>query len=69
MGRTTPEGLEIPLALSRQEIAEMVGTTVETAIRVMSRWNRDRVLLTGQERFVIPDRELLKREAQVGDDE
>src|SRR5262245_2267963 len=43
MGRTTPEGLEIPLALSRQEIAEMVGTTVETAIRVMSRSNRDRV--------------------------
>jgi CRP/FNR family transcriptional regulator len=69
MGRPTGEGVEIPLTLSRQEIAEMVGTTVETAIRVMSRWNREGVLLTGEERFVIPDRERLKREAQVADEE
>lgn len=69
MGRDTPEGLEIPIALSRQEIAETVGTTVETAIRVMSRWNREGVLLTGRDRFVIPDREQLKTAAQVGEDE
>ena len=69
MGRDTSEGLEIPLALSRQEIAETVGTTVETAIRVMSRWNREGVLLTGRERFVIPDREKLKSAAQVGEEE
>jgi CRP-like cAMP-binding protein len=69
MGRRSPEGLEIPLALSRLEIAEMVGTTVETAIRVMSRWNREGVLLTGRDRFVIPDPERLKREAQVADEE
>src|SRR5262245_6647415 len=31
MGRATAEGTEIPLALSRQEIAESVGTTVESA--------------------------------------
>jgi hypothetical protein len=35
----------------------------------MSRWNRESVLLTGRERFVIPDREKLKSEAQVGEDE
>ncbi len=69
MGRDTAEGREIPLALSRQEIAEMVGTTVESAIRVMSRWNREGLLLTGRERFVIPDRERLKAEANVGDEE
>jgi CRP-like cAMP-binding protein len=69
MGRETAEGWEIPLALSRQEIAETVGTTVESAIRVMSRWNREGVLLTGRDRFVIPDREKLKSEAQLGDDE
>ncbi len=69
MGRETPEGTEIPLTLSRQEIAEMVGTTVESAIRVMSRWNREGLLLTGRERFVIPDRERLKAEANVGDEE
>ena len=69
MGRETAEGTEIPIALSRQEIAETVGTTVETAIRVMSRWNREGLLLTGRERFVIPDREKLRTEAQVGEDE
>ncbi len=69
MGRQTSEGTEIPLALSRQEIAETVGTTVETAIRVMSRWNREGVLLTGREQFVIPDREQLKEAAQLADEE
>ena len=68
MGRTTPAGVEIPLALSRQEIAEFVGTTVESAIRVMSRWNREGVLVTGNDRFVIPDRDRLKAEANVGDE-
>ncbi len=68
MGRKTGEGIEIPLALSRQEIAELVGTTIESAIRVMSRWNRERVLVTSRRRFVIPDRERLKAEANVGDE-
>lgn len=69
MGKATPEGTEIPLALSRQEIAESVGTTVESAIRVMSRWNREGVLVTGRDRFVIPDRERLKAAASVGEEE
>ena len=69
MGRSTSEGTEIPLALSRQEIAESVGTTVESAIRVMSRWNREGVLVTGRDRFVIPDRERLKAAASVGEEE
>jgi len=54
MGRSSPEGVLIPMHLSRQEVAEMIGTTVETAIRVLSRWGRERVLITGRDRFVIP---------------
>ena len=69
MGRETAEGIEIPLSLTRQEIAELVGTTVETAIRVMSRWNREQVLLTERARFVIPDRDRLKQAASVAGDE
>jgi CRP/FNR family transcriptional regulator, nitrogen oxide reductase regulator len=69
MGRETAEGVEIPLALSRQEIAELVGTTVESAIRVMSQWNREGLLLTGRDRFVIPDRERLREAARAGEDE
>lgn len=68
MGRETEDGTLIPLALSRQEIAELVGTTVESAIRVMSRWNRDGILITARERFLIPDREALKAEANVSDE-
>lgn len=40
MGQRRPEGIFIPLALSRQEIADMIGTTIETSIRIMSRWGR-----------------------------
>ena len=66
MGRDTPEGVEIPLRLSRLEVAELVGTTVETTIRVMSRWGREGVLITGDGRFVIPSRERLGAVAEGG---
>jgi len=37
IGQRRPDGVFIPLALSRQEIADMIGTTIETSIRIMSR--------------------------------
>ncbi len=53
----TPQagGLFIPLALSRQEIADLIGTTLETAIRLMSRWQKDGMIVTEKNGFVIPD--------------
>lgn len=63
-GRPTPEGIEIPIALSRQEVAELVGTTVETAIRTLSRWNRERLLVTGDRRFFVPSCEKLRAVAE-----
>jgi CRP-like cAMP-binding protein len=60
MGRETPEGREIALALTRQEIADLVGTTVESAIRVLSRWGREGLLLSGRGRFLIPSPERLR---------
>ncbi len=63
MGRESRGGVEIPLALSRQEVADLVGTTVESAIRVLSRWGREKVLITGDGRFVIPNVEKLRRVA------
>jgi len=50
----------VPVTLSRQEIADLVGTTQETAIRVMSRWNKERLLLTEEADFRIPDRRRLE---------
>lgn len=63
-GRPAPEGIEIPIALSRQEVAELVGTTVETAIRTLSRWNRERLLVTGDRRFFVPSCEKLRAVAE-----
>lgn len=59
MGRKAEDGTVIPITLSRQEVAEMVGTTVESSIRVLSRWGRDGVLVTGKGRFLIPSRDML----------
>jgi CRP-like cAMP-binding protein len=46
MGRAERGGTFIPLALSRQELADLTGTTIETCIRIMSRWNKDDVVRT-----------------------
>jgi CRP-like cAMP-binding protein len=60
MGREDRGGIFIPLALSRQELADMTGTTVETCIRIMSRWGKDDVLLTEKDGFVLRNRRMLE---------
>lgn len=53
-------GIFVPLTLSRQEIADLIGTTLETAIRLMSRWQKDTIVLTDKSGFFIPVVEDLK---------
>jgi CRP/FNR family transcriptional regulator, nitrogen oxide reductase regulator len=60
MGQPRSEGAFIPLALSRQELADMIGTTIETAIRIMSRWGKDNVVRTEKDGFVVVDRTALE---------
>jgi CRP-like cAMP-binding protein len=50
----------IPLALSRQELADLLGTTMETTIRLMSRWQKENLVLTEREGFVVPSVEALR---------
>jgi CRP-like cAMP-binding protein len=45
-GQTRPGGVFVPFPLSRQELADMTGTTIETCIRIMSRWGKSDVLAT-----------------------
>ena len=40
-GQTGRAGVTLPFHLTRQSLADMCGTTVETAIRIVSRWIRD----------------------------
>ena len=56
MGRQERGGIFIPLALSRQELADMTGTTIETCIRIMSRWGKHEVVRTEKDGFVVLDR-------------
>jgi CRP/FNR family transcriptional regulator len=60
MGRREKDGLRLPLVLSRQEIAELVGITQETAIRIMSRWGKEGLVLTESAGFLIPDPDRLR---------
>jgi CRP/FNR family transcriptional regulator, nitrogen oxide reductase regulator len=63
MGRPERGGTFIPLLLSRQELADMTGTTIETAIRIMSRWNKDAIVHTDKDGFVVLDRARLENTA------
>ena len=55
MGRTERGGTFIPLALSRQELADMTGTTIETGIRIMSRWGKEDIVRTDKDGFLVID--------------
>jgi len=61
MGRVERGGTFVPLPLSRQELADLSGTTIETCIRIMSRWNKDGVVRTEKDGFVVLDRPELDR--------
>lgn len=64
LGKEVKGGIEIPIQLTRQEIADLVGTTVESSIRVLSRWGRERIVVSGENRFLIPSREKLREIAE-----
>lgn len=66
IGRPSPTGVEVPIALNRQDLAELAGTTIETAIRVMSRWGKEGIVLTEEQGFRIPDLEVLREIAEGG---
>lgn len=55
IGRPDRGGTFVPMALARQELADLTGTTVESAIRIMSRWEKEGVLHTDKDGFVILD--------------
>jgi CRP/FNR family transcriptional regulator len=61
-----PEGREVfvPIHLTRQDLADITGTTIETAIRVMSRWSKEDLVRTEHEGFRVLDREALERLAR-----
>jgi CRP/FNR family transcriptional regulator len=63
-GTRGPRGLTLPFHLTRQSLADMTGTTVETAIRVVSRWLRDGLVEDTGGRLVIRDADALRAVAE-----
>lgn len=55
MGERRPEGLYVSMPLSRQELADLTGTTIETFIRLMSRWGKEGIVLTEKDGFLVAD--------------
>ncbi|MCH9651682.1 MAG: Crp/Fnr family transcriptional regulator [Deltaproteobacteria bacterium] len=51
----------IPVRLSRQDLADMAGTTIETSIRILSRWGKEGVVETIPGGFLIRDQAPLAR--------
>ena len=68
IGRRQGDATLVPLWLNRQDIADLAGTTLETAIRIMSRWGKAEVVTTLEHGFLIPDLERLRSiaEGEVG---
>ena len=60
LGRADRGGIFIGLPLSRQELADLTGTTIETCIRIMSRWGKEDVLRTEKDGFVVLNRPVLE---------
>lgn len=63
LGERIPGGLRLRMPLSRQEFSELVGTTVETAIRVLSRFRKQGLLEEKSDVMILRDEAQLMRMA------
>ena len=63
-GTRGKEGMTLPFHLTRQSLADMTGTTVETAIRVLSRWLKNGLLIDEGGRLILADLDGLRELAE-----
>lgn len=64
-GEHTADGIRITIALSRQDIGEMTGTTLYTVSRIVSGWEKQGIVTAGRERVLVRD---LARLTAIADD-
>lgn len=64
-GRKTDRGIEIDFPISRQDIAEMTGTTLYSVSRVLSGWERLGIVESGRQKILVCNPHKL---AQIGDE-
>jgi len=54
-GRKTPDGIEIDFPISRQDIAEMTGSTLHTVSRLLSAWEDQGIVRSGRQKVTVKD--------------
>lgn len=64
-GRETKKGIQIDLRLSREEMAEMIGVTQETAIRLLSEFKQDGLIEVKERDITILDHRRLLTTAHL----
>ncbi len=64
-GEEREEGIWLSIPITRQELAQMSGTTVETTIRTMSKWQKEGVVRTDDHHITLQDLDALERLVQA----
>lgn len=54
-GKKVDTGVEIDFPISRQDIAEMTGTTLHTVSRILSAWESEGLVEGGRQRIILRD--------------
>ncbi|EHK53216.1 cyclic nucleotide-binding protein [Mesorhizobium alhagi CCNWXJ12-2] len=54
-GQKTDQGIEIDFPISRQDIAEMTGTTLHTVSRLLSAWEERGLIVSGRQKVTVKD--------------
>ena len=54
-GRQEPEGIRIDFPISKQDIAEMTGTTLHTVSRVLTAWEDLGIVDGGRQKLLVKD--------------
>jgi CRP-like cAMP-binding protein len=63
-GRKVAAGIEIDFPITRQDVAQMTGTTLHTVSRILSAWEQQGLVDGGRQRIVLRDPHRLFRVAE-----
>lgn len=63
-GKTEENGIRIDFQISRQDIAEMTGTTLHTVSRILSAWESKGLVEGGRQKLLVLDPERLSKLAE-----
>jgi CRP-like cAMP-binding protein len=54
-GRQVEAGVAVDFLITRQDVAELAGTTLHTVSRTLSRWGREGIVVNGRQKIVVAD--------------